>query len=72
LKTGRDLNGPQIAITRVPVMYRLLGKIRPAQKQQDSTRATAIDAAPEKGKPVGKPAAGAVEGTIALTYLGGQ
>jgi hypothetical protein len=53
-------------------MYRVLEIIRPVQEQQDPTRATAKDAAHQKGKPVGKPAAGAVETTIALTYLGGQ
>ena len=66
------MNGQRIAITTVPVMYRLLEIIRPVQEQQDPTRATAKDAAHQKGKPVGKPAAGAVETTIALTYLGGQ
>jgi hypothetical protein len=57
----------------VPVMYRLLERI-PASPKNSRTRQepTAKVAAPQKGKPAGKPAAGAVDITTVLDCLGGQ
>jgi hypothetical protein len=50
LKRGISLNGASIAISRVPVMYRLLGRspVSPKNNRRPA-RASAIEAALKKG-----------------------
>lgn len=69
MKTNVIENGTLIAILRVPVMYRLLERFRPARKNsRRSARAAANEAVDRPGEPV----KGAVEITIAHHLLGGQ
>jgi hypothetical protein len=69
MKANKHENGTSIAISRVPVMYRLLDKFRPARKNSRlPARAAANEAADQPGEPV----KGAVEITTAHNLLGGQ
>jgi len=63
------MNGPSIAIGRVPVMYRLpfIGKPRTAGPGKSHRQSSG----PKKGKPAGKPAEGAADNRRPL-HSGGQ
>lgn len=69
MKRISDGNGTAIAIRRVPVMYRLLEKSRPARK---NSRHSARAATKVVANRLREPVAGAVEITIAHNLLGGQ
>jgi hypothetical protein len=71
LKRSLIENGPEIAIKRVPVMYRLLEKFPDSPKNsRPPARATANEAALKRDEPVGKSAVGAVETTTVHTIFG--
>ena len=68
-----DINGPAIAISKLPVMYRLLEDSGQPTKKQAPARASAIERPQNKrGRPVGEPAIGTVEKSTGHDLLGGQ
>jgi hypothetical protein len=69
MKIKDEMNGPSIADSRVPVMYRLpyIGKPRTAGSGKSHRQSSG----PEKGKPAGQPAEGAADNRRPL-HSGGQ